>query len=310
MFSDSGSEYRNQILQEMNKKLQIKQRFVAVYHPSSNGLCERKNSSILQALRCFLHLDEWDKLIPTVQLAVNAAYCSSLGDSPFYVYKHTDPQLPATRFAKPKFSYSEQDTFEKDRQHREHFVMETVKEKLLEASDRSARRRQKVCKQRSLNIDDRVFIRRIQKKGESKLAPKWKGPYRIVAQETPNVYKLKELSTGKITEQHIENIKEKIIMARESEIPISECPRARLPFPSEEPTMDHKLKRIPEGHAADDWIDDSFWLTPAHFQESLPEQVLRQEDNTVNQPETTTKPARTHQYNLRRQRQPSERNAP
>ena len=83
MFSDSGLEFRNQILKEMNKKLQVKHSFVAVYHPSSNGLCERKNSSILTTLKCFLHLEEWDKLLPTIQLAVNAAYCSSLGDSPF-----------------------------------------------------------------------------------------------------------------------------------------------------------------------------------------------------------------------------------
>ena len=102
----------------------------------------------MTTLKCFLHLKEWDKLLPTIQLAVNAAYCSSLGDSPFFIYKHVDPQLPATRFAKPKFSYSEKDTFEKERQHREHFIMETVKEKLLEASDKSARARQNICKEK------------------------------------------------------------------------------------------------------------------------------------------------------------------
>ena len=210
-----------------------------------------------------------------------------------------DPQLPATRFAKPKFSYSEKDSFEKERQRREHFIMETMEEKLLEASDKSARRRQKICKEKQLNIDDRVFIRRIQKKGESKLAPKWKGPYRISAQKNPGVYKLKDLATGKITEQHIENIKEKIIMAREAEVPISECPNARLPFPqTEENIPARQQKRIPEGHAADDWIDDSFWLTPAPYLGGQRDQSTEVDERiTDEQPETIT-----NQPNPRRSR--------
>ena len=263
LYSDSGCEFRNGVLEEMAKKIKFSHIRVAVYHPSSNGLCERKNASILSALKCFLTLDEWDKCLPTAQLAVNSAYSSSLGDSPFFIYKGKDPELPATRFAKPKFSYIENPNFEQGRQKREHFVMESIKEKLLEAADRNCRQRAKHCKEKTLQVEDRVFIRRIQKKNESKLIPKWQGPYRILSQKNPGVYKLKDLKTGKVSEVHIENIKEKVIMARESEIPLVECPEARLPFPMEDTNIAESLKPkiiIPEGAANDNWIDVSHEL--------------------------------------------------
>ena len=152
------------------------------------------------------------------------------------MYRGKDLELPSTRFAKPKFSYADTTNFNQEKQKREHFILQQVKEKLLEAADSSGRQRAKKCKERTLKLDDRVLLRRIKKKGESKLIPKWKGPYHIIAQKNPGVYKLKELKNGKITEQHIENISEKVIMARESEVPLAECPEARLPFPDQEKT--------------------------------------------------------------------------
>ena len=265
MYSDGGTEYRNKIMAEMMKNFQVKHVRVAVQHPASNGLTERKNSSILMALRCFMHLSEWDRCLPTAQLATNAAYCSSVGDSPFFIYRNKDPQLPYTRFAKPKFSYAESLNFEQERQKREFFVLNKVKEKLLEAADRNCRQRAKHCKDKTLKVDDRVFLRRQQKKGESKLVARWQGPYRILTQVSPNVYKMKCLKTAKVTTQHIENLKEKVLVARESEIPLSQCPQARLPFPEEADMEDKEVirRRVPEGEVGDDSEDASFYLEEA-----------------------------------------------
>ena len=149
--------------------------------------------------------------------------------------------------------------------------MEKVKEKLEEATDRNCRQRARKCKDKTLNIGDRVFIRKIRAKGEDKLAQRWRGPFRIKAQKNPGVYKLRDLRTGKITEQHIENIKDQI-MAREAEIPLAECPEARLAFPRAEVVeakTGNKDARTPEGAQSDNWVDDSFWLNYAPLQEPL-----------------------------------------
>ena len=118
------------------------------------------------------------------------------------------------------------------------------------------------------------------------MAPKWKGPYRILAQKNPGVYKLKDIRTGKVTEQHIENLSEKYILARESEVPLAECPDARLPFPKDEvqevkETV--KPKRIPEGAVDDNWIDDSYVLdTPDTYDPNL---LVRSATNEQNKKE-------------------------
>ena len=145
----------------------------------------------------------------------------------------------------------------------------------MEAIDENCHQVQRKYKEKILQIDDRVFIRRIQKKGESKLIAPWQGPYRVIAQKNPGVYKLKEILTGKVTEQHIENIKsKKLIMAREAEIPLSECPRARLPFPLEQVPEGRQLRKLPEGAPEDDWYDDSFWLTPVEQEEAVRSNTL------------------------------------
>merc|ERR1712121_90634 len=285
LYSDSGCEFRNAIMSEMAKNLHFQHVQVALYHPASNGLCKRKNSAILTALKCFRNEGEWEKCLPTAQLVVNAAYSVSLTDSSFYVYNGKDPELPITRFAKPKFSYEELLSFKKEGQRREHFVMERVKEKLEEATDRNCRQRAKKCRDKTLNIGDRVFIKKIRAKGEDKLAPKWKGLFCIKVQKNPGVYKLKDLRTGKVFEHHIENIKNQII-AREAEIPLAECPKARLAFPRAEEVeakTGNKDAETPEGGPGDNGVDDSFWLNYAPTQESQTEyenvpEILQQQE--------------------------------
>merc|ERR1712030_110152 len=76
-------------------------------------------------------------------------------------------------------------------------------------------------------------------------------------------YKLKDLRTGEITEEHIENISEKVEMARESEIPLEECPEARLPFPELQDADSKELTHsrvLPEGAADDNYVDNSHQL--------------------------------------------------
>ena len=107
MYSDSGCEFRNSVLTEMAKNIHLKHVKVAVYHPASNGLTERKNASIIEVLRCFKGEKDWDMCLHTAKLAVNGAYNVSLGDSPYYLYKHQDVELPITRFMKPRFTYEE-----------------------------------------------------------------------------------------------------------------------------------------------------------------------------------------------------------
>ena len=230
----------------------------------------------------------------TAKLAVNGAYNVSLGDSPYYLYKHQDVELPITRFMKPRFTYEENLTFEKERQRREHMVLQKVKARLEETTDKNIRKRARKCKDKSLKIGDRVFIKYMKKKGETKLSPKWQGPYRVLEQKNPSVYKLKDLRSGKTSEQHIENMKNQVI-AREAEVPLAECPLARIPFPMIENEALGEAREVPEGAPQDDWVLDSYWLNVVPPQQqgtnpNIPPQLIEDPIRPKRKPRGRAKP--------------------
>ncbi len=51
LLSDNGAELRNRLLQEICNQFGINHTFTVAYHPASNGLVERINRKILEALR-------------------------------------------------------------------------------------------------------------------------------------------------------------------------------------------------------------------------------------------------------------------
>ncbi len=51
LLNDNGTEFRNQLLEEICKQFGIKQCFTVRYHPASKGLVERANRKILDVLR-------------------------------------------------------------------------------------------------------------------------------------------------------------------------------------------------------------------------------------------------------------------
>ena len=238
VLSDNGGEFRSKIMTELAKNLQFKHATIAVHHPSSQGLVERKNQAIMCAIRQLAEEKplEWDLCIPYAILAINSAYCQSINESPFFLYRHRDSDLPLHARTTPKTSYKPQQQFIKDELLRQRAVYDLVRERLLTAADRQCRYKDKSEHPSRVQIDDRVYIRFIKnKKGQSKLCQRWTGPYRVLAQKSPSVFKLKHIVTGKQIETHIENLK----IVKESEAQLEDIPQARMPLhPLEDPTQE------------------------------------------------------------------------
>ncbi len=51
IFSDNGTEFRNEVVSEICSQFGIKQSFTAAHNPASNGLVERANRKIVEVLR-------------------------------------------------------------------------------------------------------------------------------------------------------------------------------------------------------------------------------------------------------------------
>ena len=252
MLSDNGTEFRNKIVKELANMLQFKHATIAVHHPASQGLVERKNQSIMIALRQLNdeRPDDWDICLPYAMLAVNSAYCKSVGDTPFFLYRHRDPDAPLHMKTLPKTSGKAPQQCIRDDMQRAKIAYDIVKEKLLESADRQIRDNMKKAHDNKICVDDRVYIKYVKNKaGDNKLSPKFTGPFRVLSQKSPSIFKLKNLSNNKEIECHVENMK----IVKERFAPLQDFPQARLPFqwpennsppPQFPPTNQRSHKRI------------------------------------------------------------------
>ncbi len=81
LLSDNGAEFINKVLQEICSQFNITQTFTVAYHPASNGLVERANRKILEALRPIVgrFIGTWEDWLPQVAATINATVCKSTG---------------------------------------------------------------------------------------------------------------------------------------------------------------------------------------------------------------------------------------
>ena len=188
---------------------------------------ERKNQTLTVVLRQLndQRPEDWDHCLAWATLAVNSAYCSAIGDSPFYLWFHRDPDYaqirPSTVSKKPL-------KFTEEQLARRKVVYDIVRERLIESTEAGIRQRDKTAKQNKICMDDRVYIRKIRnQKGHNKLTQKFVGPYRVVSQKSPTVFKLRNLIDGKDKDVHTELIK----IVKQRDVTPEEAPGSDSPFP-------------------------------------------------------------------------------
>ena len=84
--SDNGTQFVNQVVDALLKKLEVHHHRTLPYHPEANGLVERVNQEVMKHLRCFTlqfeAKDRWSSLLPIVQHVINETVHSAIGVSP------------------------------------------------------------------------------------------------------------------------------------------------------------------------------------------------------------------------------------
>ena len=94
--SDRGVQWNNQFFRDIYDHLEIQLKLTFSYHPRANGLIERLNRVIEEALRHFVGPapDDCDDYIPHVEFSVNSAPNQSTGCTPFSLNSITPPLSP------------------------------------------------------------------------------------------------------------------------------------------------------------------------------------------------------------------------
>lgn len=214
--TDNGKQFLSTIFKELAEIFGFEHHTSAPYHQEANGQVERQNRTIAAMLRTSVALggEDWTELLQMAIFAHNTSIQASTKQSPFYVLHGREPRLPSDVALKipPKGIYNEISTFVQDLATNIQNAWRIVKENMTQAQEQythyADQDRKAMSKEWKIG---QLVLHTVnaQKAGHRhKFGPKWKGPYRIVHIERPNVM-LKELAqTARPFRTHMNMIKQ------------------------------------------------------------------------------------------------------
>ena len=195
ILSDRGAHFKNQMIEKLMQKFQIKHLFSTPYHPQTNGLVERFNRTLCESLAKLGEINDWDKNIAPVLFAYRTSKHSTTGISPFYLMYGREPRLPIDEMEVENTNILVQ--------HLHHLVddlpllRETAKDNVTKQQTKQKDNHDRqVGTNQVFFIGDKVLYYRAEKEKQwtGKLEEKWKGPFYIHAVGQNGSYKLRDMA--------------------------------------------------------------------------------------------------------------------
>ena len=191
IISDRGPQMSAHSFRDLCKSLGITLALSTAYHPQTDGLSERTNQEVEQALRTTIsfHQDDWVTWLPIIEFALNNRYHSGLKTTPFYANYGYHPQIGSLpRITSPIESVE-------DFVDHIHEVQKNTKESLEKAAEDMKkfydRHRNKTPEfevgQKVLLDNSNLALNRPSRK----LAEKYSGPFEIIEKIGTHAYRLK-----------------------------------------------------------------------------------------------------------------------
>lgn len=90
------AEFQNRLLAEICHHLRTRTALTTAYHPQANGMIERTNRVVKDALAATVaeSPQEWEQMVPQVRLALNSAFHRSIQETPLYLLTGQEAHFP------------------------------------------------------------------------------------------------------------------------------------------------------------------------------------------------------------------------
>ena len=210
IISDNGTEFNNEILNELCRLFNIKKINVQIYKPQANGVVERLNRKVITCLRSLInpHSITWDTWIPYVKCALNSQINSATGETPHYIIFGEDKTLPYELLnSNPRPVYNEDD-YIKNRVNQFQVIYQRVKNHMSKYSEQMREQQHKTAQQIKLKEGDIVMAKlHVPVANSNKLSPKYTGPYKVLSAASGNKFQLKHLHDGEVVIRHFNDLK-------------------------------------------------------------------------------------------------------
>ena len=186
LLSDRGQNFLSNLIQEICKVLQVKKLNTSGYHPQTDGLVEKFNSTLIEMIaKCAAEKPlEWDVKLPYLLFAYRSSAQESTKESPFYLVYGRDPRIPtSTVLSQSRSVYAvDIDDYKSEFATNLSEAWKLARSNIEQAQTRQKKQYDKRAREVDLREGDRVMVympAAVQGK-DHKLARPYHGPYRVL----------------------------------------------------------------------------------------------------------------------------------
>ncbi len=212
ILSDRGTQFVSTLFTELCEKWSVTPKLTTAYHPQTN-MTERINRTLKSMISAFVEDNHksWDHHLSEFRFALNSAVQESIGMTPAELHLGRKLHSPLDKLLHGSNLLPSGPSY--DVVHQVTQLQRKAKENCKRAQIRQLRSYNKNRRDVEFTEKDRVWIRNFPQSSarrnfSAKLAPKWKGPYRIIQQLGPINYRVALESTGEdVRNVHVCNLK-------------------------------------------------------------------------------------------------------
>jgi transposase InsO family protein len=177
---------------ELSRLMGTKLSMSTAQHPQTDGQSEREIRTLITALRSFCndHQDDWDDILPMLELGFNTSVQASTQRSPYELLYGQQPRTPLDVAVEPLLPRV---PAAKERADRLREGFEFARGKLVEAQQRQARHADRHRRRVQLAVGDMVLLSTegLQLRGhDSKLCSRYVGPFAVTEVVNSNAIRL------------------------------------------------------------------------------------------------------------------------
>ena len=195
ILSDRGTHFNNKMVTGLMEKFNIKHLLSTPYHPQTNGLVERFNRTLCEALaKLSEYEDEWDLHISPVLFAYRTAQHSTTKVTPFLLTYGREAISPLTDIKIDNTTDCLLQRYKEILHHIPH-VRTDVQERITDRQEKQKQKYNENIMEKTFQIGDKVLLydKRLDNQWSGKLRDKWKGPYYIHWVGLTGYYKLRTI---------------------------------------------------------------------------------------------------------------------
>ena len=212
LLTDRGKNFTSVLLKEVCQYLGVRQLQTSAFSPSTNGVCERTNGTIIRLLSHFVadHQRDWDEYLPLVLMSYISMPHSATKETPFFLLYGREMTGPFDDIIRQNpVGWKSISEYKGNLALKMQEIFRRAKENLEVAAETMRVKYDRKAKNRDFRVGESVmlFYPQLKKGRTKKLSKLWRGPFRVLTRPSPVNAQIQDLGTLKKQVVHTNRLK-------------------------------------------------------------------------------------------------------